>query len=109
MTMTGAGKRDRRIDLRRQIAGTNELGEPLGTFITVDQVWANVRPMTGRELAAGGQIAQGGGYTTFRILWRNDIELTWILVHDGQIYDLKSMLEIGRREELELLGQARPR
>lgn len=107
MTMIGAGKRDRRIALRRQMDGTNSMGEPVGAWLTVDEVWASLRPQTGRELVGAGQVEDGVAYTTFRILWRADVQLAWVIVYAGQIFDLKSIVEVGRREELEILGQAR--
>lgn len=107
MTMIGAGKRDRLVALRRQMTGTDAAGQPLGSWLTVDEVWASFRPVTGRELVAGGQVEDAEADATFRILFREDINRTWVIVLDGLIYDLKSIIEVGRREELEILGKAR--
>lgn len=104
--LLAAGKRDRRVDLRRQLAGKDAAGQRASQWLTVETVWASVKPATGREvmnaLAADAEIP-----TTFRILWRDDVDPSWVIAFEGKIFDLISINELGRREGLEILGVAK--
>ncbi len=101
-----AGDLDRRIDLRKQLAGADEHGQPNGQWMTMATVWASFKPATGREFVAS-RAAQAIVDGTFRIRWRDDVKATWRIVFDGRDYDIQSLVEIGRREGLEILAQAR--
>lgn len=100
-----AGDLDRRIDLRRQLAAQDAAGEPAGAWLTIDRVWAKFTPATGRELV-GAQIANADAPATFEIRWRDDIDMTWVIRHDGLVYNVTSITEIGRRDGLRILGVA---
>src|SRR5689334_12459889 len=106
--MLRAGDLDRRIELRRQLAGTDDVGQPNGGWLTVDTVWAQYKPAMGREIR-DGLVADTTMPATFRIRWRGDVATDWVIRYGGQVYDIASINEIGRREGLEILATARVR
>ena len=76
----------------------------LGTFSFVDKVWANVKPTSAREFTASRQTEAAidaiikAPYRTLR-----DVSATWIIMYDGQLPDIQSVVEIGYREGLQIL------
>ena len=104
-----AGDLDRRIRIERQVRGEDSPGgEETYTWALVSIVWANVRPLRGRELFAAQQVAAKVD-TRFRIRWRTGItpERMRIVDDQGRGYDIMAVLEIGRRDGLEIMGVAR--
>jgi len=107
-----SGDLDRRVQLQRQLNTTDENGQPNGALVTIDTVWANVKPAGGREFVAS-RAAQAVVDATFRIRWRRDLAdpsyqaARWIIAFDGKLYDVQAISEIGRRVGLEILGKAR--
>ena len=101
-----AGKLDRRIVIERYTEAQDDFGQPIETYEPVDTVWAEVKPLRGQERFQAQQVS-AEAETRFRIRWRNDIDEKMVLVHDGAVYDIKAILEIGRREGLEILAKAR--
>jgi SPP1 family predicted phage head-tail adaptor len=104
-----AGRLDRRIVLKRRRTGENSLGEPLDEWSIVATVWANVVPVSdGERLRAGETLAAKLSRFTVRYSTatvaldpRDQIE------HDGRIWDIHGIKEIGRREMLEITAAAR--
>lgn len=90
------------------MAGKDAAGQPASQWLTIDTVWASAKPATGREimnaLAADAEIP-----TTFRILWRADMDPSWVIAFEGKIFELVSINELGFREGLEILGVAKVR
>ena len=44
-----AGKLDRRVTVQRRQATTDSYGQESGTWVDIATVWANVKPIGGRE------------------------------------------------------------
>lgn len=106
MGAIAAGDLDRPIALRKQLAGSDEHGQPNGQWLTMATVWASYKPATGREIANAALVAQAVAPATFRIRWRDDVKATWRIGFDGLDYDIVSINQIGRREGLEILATA---
>lgn len=103
-----AGDLDRRIELRRQMSGSDAVGQPNAGWITIDTVWAWFKPAFGKEIM-NGLAADAVMPSTFRIRWRRDVDPSWVIRFDGLLYDIYSITEIGRREGLEILATAQVR
>lgn len=81
----------------------NSLGEAIETWTTYAQLWANVEPLTGREIFSAGQIA---AEIIAHAFCRFDIGITakMRLVHEGKRYNIRSVINVGgRNQTLELL------
>ncbi len=106
-----AGALDRRIRIERAGMGDDgynetEVWTPLAT------VWAQYLPARGREAreALGREATMPA---TFRIRWRADAppigpgdRLRFPADDDGRVFDIASVIEIGRREGLEITAVA---
>ncbi len=100
-----AGTLDRRVVIERYTTTQDEVGEPVKTYEAVDTIWAQVLPLRGQERFVAQQ-EYAEVTTRFRLRHRTDIDEKMRLVHDGDEYDIMAILEIGRREGLEILAKA---
>ncbi len=101
-----AGARNNLITLMKPNPGEDAYGQPLGTYSFVDKIWADVMPVTQREYTASRQ-TEAAIDAVIKILHRTDIGATWIILYDGQQYDIQSVVEIGYREGTQILVRAR--
>jgi len=81
-------------------------GELVTTWLAVDTVWAEVRPLRGTEEYVAQQI-KAGLDTRFRLRYRDDITPMMAIRHGGRRYDLQPPTEIGNREGLQILATTR--
>lgn len=102
MSLPAAGRRDRRIIVEQLAVTQSSTGAAVETWSTLATLWAEARLPTGRELLQAGQVA-GELDRVFVVLWRDDIEPKMRIRFDGQVYDIVSVAEMGRREGL-LIG-----
>lgn len=102
-----AGDLDRRIELQRRLAGTDENREPSGPWSTYATVWASFKPATGREFIAARQ-ADTALNATFQIRWRADVSNADRILFGGAAYDIVSIGEIGRRVGLSIMAATEP-
>jgi SPP1 family predicted phage head-tail adaptor len=104
--MPGAGERNNLITYMRPDEGEDSFGQPLGTYSFVDKVWADVKPATTREYT-GSRQAEAAIDAIIKAPYRTDVGATWIILYDGQLYDIQSMAQIGYREGLQIFARAR--
>ncbi len=99
------GKMDRRITLQRKTVTTNGYGEEVVAWTDLATVWAEKVDMRGSERYAAAQaVAQLD--TKFRIRYRSGITPIDRIIYGNTTYDVGGILEIGRREGLELHAKA---
>ena len=104
-----AGRLDRMIVLKRRKTGSNNFGEQLDQWTSIGSVWANVAPVSdGERWRAGETLASKLSRFTIRYSSaasamdpRDQIE------HDGRVYDIQGIKELGRRQFLEITAAAR--
>ena len=100
-----AGKMDRRIVIERYIETQDASGQPVRSYEPqepVATVWAEYVPARGGEALAANQaqVASLGG--VFRIRWMAGLDETMQVIHEGEVWGIDAIAEIGRREGLEL-------
>jgi SPP1 family predicted phage head-tail adaptor len=100
------GKMDRQITLQKFTVTQDAYGEPIETWTTLAEVWAQYLPGGGNERFAAQQVF-AETEARFLIYWRNDVTPVNRLQFDGKGYDILAVQEIGRREGLELRAKAR--
>lgn len=81
-------------------------GEPSGSWTTFATMWAEKLDQRGREFFSSGVTHEGT--TIFRIWFIDDITAKMRISYDGDIYDIKSIVEIGVREGLEIIATVQP-
>lgn len=104
--MLRAGALDRRIVIERNTPGRSAAGAEVESWGTLATVWANVRPLKGRELFAA-QAVQAETTTVFRIRHRDDVTRKMRINYGGGLYGITSIAEIGVREGLDIMAAAR--
>ncbi len=115
-----AGKLDRRIDLQRKTDGYSDSGQPIESWTNLaERIAASYSPVRGNERNTAPQwIADE--QVEFWIRWNSGVEdlnpkdriiYPAILdtspeeeITEGRIFDIISVLEIGRREGLKIMA-----
>ena len=101
-----ASDMDRLITIQQPQQSQDDYGEPVTTgWIDFAKPWAQVIPVSGREYFDAAA-ARAEKLTRFRIWWRSGVTEAMRIVYDGRIYDVRSIIEIGRRERLEIAAEA---
>jgi SPP1 family predicted phage head-tail adaptor len=100
------GRLDRRITIESKTSTLNTFNDPVDTWATLAQVWAAVSYERGIEPYQSGQM-DAQRYARFKIRWRTDVdEHTCRIVHDGKTYNILGVLELGRRDGLDIPAYA---
>ena len=94
------------VTVRDEYGGTPEDWEPLHSGI-----WARRMPISAREVVASKSEQVVAGITMryqirYRANVRNGMQLRIEDLEDGLVYNIKHVAELGRREGLDILGEA---
>lgn len=100
-----AGELDRRIAIERPTITQQDYGEPLKQYTAVAEVWAKVVPGAAQETFNGDQVLAVAA-AEFWIRYRADIDCTCRIHYANRYYDIRAVIEIGRRHGLKLTGVA---
>ncbi len=103
--MLNIGKMDRRITIERESETVKPSGSIIKAWATVATVWAEIVQQTTNEFFTGYGEAETGT-VIFRVRYRPGITTANRVTYAGQVYDLKEIKELGRRDGLELRGVA---
>ncbi|AQZ50528.1 phage head closure protein [Martelella mediterranea] len=96
-----AGNLDQIVTIQRSAQTLNEYGAPVFTWTDIDTLRAQkVEASTDEFLRDYGATDETA--VVFRVRWRDGITPADRIIHDGLIFDLKQVKEIGRRKGLEL-------
>lgn len=97
------GKLRHRITLQKQINAQNDYGAFVTQWQDIATVWAEIKPLSGREYFSAQQV-QSEVTTQIWLRYRNDIEPTMRVTHNGKHYDIISVLNHqGRNKALQLM------
>lgn len=101
------GAMDRLIAVERNTGATvDALGAPVEVWATFVELWATVIPIRGTEVYASARQTVGTRVARFITHFRSDVAITDRINFDGDIWDIVSIAEIGRREALEITAEA---
>ncbi len=98
-----SGELDRRITIRRKMDVENTYGEMVSTWTDIVTVWAKKTDLRGAERYAAAQTV-GGTECKFKIRYRRDVRTTDRLVCGGKTYEITGIVELGRRDALEIMA-----
>lgn len=101
-----AGALDRRITLQRRTVTQDIYGAEIETWTDIATVWAQRMELRGDER---WQAMQSVAKTDikYKIRYRADVGPLDRLTDGGRVFNIRAVLEIGRREGLELHAEAR--
>jgi SPP1 family predicted phage head-tail adaptor len=94
----------RRVRIERKVATRDEIGGEDISYSPRTELYADVRPVSGREPFLAQQFQVGEAYE-FRVRYRTDIEPTDRVVWKQEIYDITAVLEIGRNRGLRIIAK----
>lgn len=109
MSGMDGGKLDRRIRIHRSGIVRDAHGDDVDGFSPGPVVWASVRPGGGRERLSTAQTAAEAP-SVFRFRWQAvlaDLSPSDRIEYpagSGRMFDIASVVEIGRRDGLEVAG-----
>lgn len=98
--MTQAGDLDQRVELRRRTLTPDGSGGATSSVSTYATVWANVRPMTGRERERSQRMEATADYVV-TIRDRSDVlesdEILWLLTAGNRSMNIRFVRNDGPR------------
>ncbi len=103
--MLNIGNMDRRITINRQTETVSPSGDTKRAWTPVATVWAEVLQQSASEFFTGYGEAETG-IVIFRVRYRPGITTADRVTYDGTAYGIKEIKESGRRDALELRGEA---
>jgi SPP1 family predicted phage head-tail adaptor len=103
--MLNIGNMDRRITIERETEFVSPSGDARKVWAPLVTVWAEVLQQTASEFFTGYGEAETGT-VIFRVRFQPGITTTDRVTYDGAAYGLKEIKAIGRRDALELRGEA---
>ena len=83
----------------------NTFGEDEESWVDLATVWAKVGTVKGTEQFKSDQ-RLGIKDASFRIRYRDDVDITMRIFYNDDYYEIKSINEIGRQEGLEIVAVA---
>ena len=95
---------DRRIRMERKVSTRDAFGGEVISYTLRAEVFASVFNQRGREAFLAQQMTPLADIE-FRIRWRSDVVETDRVVHDGKVYDIQYIAEMGRRRKLRILAK----
>jgi SPP1 family predicted phage head-tail adaptor len=102
-----SGSLDRLIVIKSPKTETNGYGEEVTTtYSPLATVWAKRLELKGDEKWVSQQVLATTA-CKYQIRYRTDVTPLCVIVSDSKTYDIHSIVEIGRREGLELTCTAR--
>ena len=102
------GKLRHRITLQKQVNTVNDYGGAVTTWKNVATVWADVRPLSGREYFSAQQV-QSEVTTQIWLRYRDDVKPTMRVNHNGKHYEILSVLNTnGWNTSLQLMCKENP-
>ncbi len=103
------GKLDRKITIQKPIFEANEVGNQVVTgwenLASSPTPWANVIEGYGNEELQAQQIV-GIKASTFTIRYRTDVSTEHRILHRDEVYNIRTMLEIGRKGYLKIVADS---
>jgi len=97
--MIVAGRLSQRITLQSKSVVRDAMGGETLTWVDAASVWAEIRPLRGRDLVAAQQVTSE---VTARITirYRSDVQADWRILHGSQIYDILAVVDPQARHEV---------
>jgi len=99
-------KLEHAIEISRRSVTVNRLGEDVEAWLPIAGIRAERVNTTSRDFLRGGGEGEEA-FAVWRVRYRDDITLEDRVVHKGREFDIVEMIEIGRRNGLELRTRLR--
>lgn len=104
MRSKNPGRKNRKILVRKPVV-TNDRGEVTVTHEDFLTLWAEERPMRMEERYQA-QARHTMRVSNFRVWFRSDITQEMVIAHEGRLWRVTGLAEVGNREELDITAEA---
>lgn len=95
---------DQPIQIQQQTTAQDALGQPLNTWTTVFSPWASIRYTYNSGLqAARAGADQAVVFASMRIRYRAGIDSGMRVIWEGEAYNIKAVIKVGRKQWLDLV------
>jgi len=102
-----AGRLRHRVALERRTTGTDAFGSVVQSWDRYATVWADVAPLSGREMLADGQVRSDVSHRV-RIRHLDGVAETDRIVHRGRTLEVVAVMNMDERDRtLEVLAMER--
>lgn len=101
-----AGKLDRRITIETPVITYDEWNHPQKSWGQLALVWASKTDRTESEVTELSQTV-AINRTVWTIRWRDDITTAQRIQYNNDLYEIKGIKELGRREGLQITTERR--
>ena len=98
------GKLNRLITIQRRDTTVNATGNEETTYTDLFQAWASMQPFRGKEITEGQEIV-ASNFFVFKIRYDSRVKPKDRISYDGDLFDIKSVGQLGYREANELLAE----
>lgn len=104
-----AGELDRSIVIQAKTSTQDSYGQPVDTWAKIHSSATLPAKYTGLPGSEGFTDPQfiGRQLAQFKIRFRDDVTVLSRIVYNGRIWDIQSVVELGRREGLTITATAR--
>lgn len=92
---------DRRIIIQEVTETQNSYGAASESWSTFKTVWAEVKPVKGKEFFLDEQV-NARIDSIFRIRWIEGLTTKMRISYNGQYYNIYSIIELGRQDGLQI-------
>lgn len=101
-----AGKRDRLVTIELKTIAQDEFGQEIETWASWRPVWMGKRDIKANERIRANQVLAEEA-VVWDSEWVKDLNASdYRLNYEGQVYDIKGIAEVGRREGWEIISMA---
>lgn len=87
-----AGELDRRVVLQQRSSSKDTYGQQVMTWTDVATLWANIRPLSGREMLTAGAINSELSHVV-TIRYRSGVTPAMRLTYGGQVFNILSVID----------------
>jgi SPP1 family predicted phage head-tail adaptor len=93
------GKLRHRVSLQSPTATANDYGEKIAAWTTYATVWAEIKPLQGRELENAQQISEKCDYEVF-IRYNTGVLSTHRVIYGSRTFEIQAVLNLEERNEI---------
>lgn len=101
-----AGTLDRRFTWQRASKTTDDFGGEIETWATLFETWCAKVALTGAEAVVAAEVVDEET-VKLQFRWRDDVQTTDRFIFEGRVHRVTSLVELGRRDGLEVIGRTR--
>ena len=101
--MSNIGRLDKRITIQRRSATLDAYGQEINAWSDIATVWANIKPVGGRERLRGMMVE---GFLTHTVMVRYSAQLmppkqadAWRIVYGSRVFNITAAMDVDEAHE----------